>query len=174
MAQQRMDDFYFNCPEKFSRENAKQCTMKGIYFLEVADADISDGSASEDDMTISMCAITGVRSSTTLQLTMVVCGAALNALVDSSSTHCFIDTAAASRLGLIPEAWPGLTAGVANGDRVSSASICKDITITVDQEEFNVDLYVITLTGYELVLGCAWPRTLGLILWDFERQTTAF
>lgn len=31
MAQRRVDGLCFNCPEKFSREHARQCSMKGIY-----------------------------------------------------------------------------------------------------------------------------------------------
>jgi hypothetical protein len=141
--------------------------MKGIYLLELGDGDGSDSSASELDMKISMCALTGVRTSATLQLSTVVRGAAFDALVDSGSTHSFIDTAAAAHLGLVPVAQPGLTVGVANSDRIPSSDVCKNITVTIDQEEFAIDLYVIPLGGYGLVLGCEWLRTLGPVLWDF-------
>jgi hypothetical protein len=39
MAQQCLDGLCYNCPEKFSREHIKQCTIKGIYFLKVAGAE---------------------------------------------------------------------------------------------------------------------------------------
>jgi hypothetical protein len=35
MIDRRVQGLCFNCPEKFSREHAKTCTMKGIYLLEL-------------------------------------------------------------------------------------------------------------------------------------------
>jgi hypothetical protein len=36
-----MDGLCFNCPEKFSREHARQCSMKGIFWMEL-DTDDTD------------------------------------------------------------------------------------------------------------------------------------
>jgi hypothetical protein len=174
MAQHRLDGLFYNCPEKFSREHIKQCTMKGIYFLEIADREESGDEQQDDDMTISVCALTGSRSSSTLQLATVVHGVLLEALVDSGSTHSFVDATTPDRLGLHIEELPGLIVGVANGDRVPALGVCWDISIRIDAEDFTVDLYVIRLGGYELVLGCEWLRTMGPILWDLSRLTMAF
>jgi hypothetical protein len=154
MAQHRLDGLFYNCPEKFSREHIKQCTMKGIYFLEIADREESGDEQQDDDMTISICALTGSHSSSTLQLATVVHGVPLEALVDSGSTHSFVDATTPDRLGLHIEELPGLIVGVANGDRVPALGVCRDISIRIDAEDFTVDLYVIRLGGYELVLGC--------------------
>jgi hypothetical protein len=64
--------------------------------------------------------------------------------------------------------------GVANGDRVSSDGVCKQVSVTIGEERFFIDLYVLPLDDYELVLGCRWLKTLGPILWDFERHSMAF
>jgi hypothetical protein len=57
---------------------------------------------------------------------------------------------------------------VANGDRVASVGICRDVHIFID-EEFITDLFIIPLGDYDMVLGVQWLRTLGPILWDFEQ-----
>jgi hypothetical protein len=89
--------------------------------------------------------------------------------VDSGSTHSFISLETASHLHLQPDYRPGIQVTVANGDCVASASICRGIHIFIDKEEFVLDFFVIPLTGYEMVLGVHWLRTLGPILWDFGR-----
>jgi len=168
MAQRRLNGLCFNCPEKFSRDHLKHCTSKGIYLLEMsADEDSQDGSESDEDLKISLAAITGIQTSATLHLTARICDTHATALVDSGSTHSFIDEALAQRLGLTPDPRPGLSVGVANGDRVASAGLCKAVHLLIDKE-FTVDLFVIPLGGFGIVLGCDWLRTLGPILWDFN------
>ena len=165
MAQRRLEGLCFNCPEKFSKEHAKQCMSKGIYFLELdADVQASEDSGSDDDLKISMVAITGIQTSATLQLATVVCDAPAVALVDSGSTHSFIDESTARRLGLVPSPRPRLYVGVANGDRVAAAGVCKSVRLAIGTEEFVADLFVIPLGGVDIVLGCDWLRTLGPIL----------
>jgi hypothetical protein len=93
----------------------------------------------------------------------------MDALVDSGSTHSFISLETASHLHLQPDYRPGIQVTVANGDCVASAGICRGIHIFIDKEEFVLDFFVIPLTGYEMVLGVHWLRTLGPILWDFGR-----
>ncbi|XP_022680959.1 uncharacterized protein LOC111256735 [Setaria italica] len=170
MAHHRLDSLCFNCPVKFSREHAKQSSMKGIYWMELeGDDDVFDGRA-EDEPTISVNAIIGIQTSSTLQLATVVHAVGLTTLVDSGSTHSFIAADTAARLGLTPEARLGLTVG----DRVPSIGVCRNVIVHIGQEKFCINLFVIPLDGYELVLGCEWLRTLGPILWDFTRLSMAF
>jgi hypothetical protein len=115
-------------------------------------------------MTISMHVLSDVRTGNTISLTTTIATGHLNALIDTSSTHCFITEETAHRLDLMPVELPGLTVGVANGDRVPLADVCKGVTITIGVEAFVVDLHAIPLHGYELVLGCIWLSTLGPIL----------
>jgi hypothetical protein len=148
MARRRLDGLCFNCPEKFSRDHAKQCTMRGIYFLEAPDDDTANDTAGEnleDDMTISMHALSGVRTASTLSLITTISSGQLSALVDSGSTHCFISEHTVRCLGLAPIVRPGLTVGVTNGDRVPLTGVCKNVPITITGEAFYVDLHVIDL-----------------------------
>lgn len=151
MAQRCLTCLCYNCPEKFSREHLKLCTMKGIYLLQVGDA--PENATSDEDITVSMCTLIGVHTFTMLQLITVIGETSFDALVDSGSTHSFIDVAAADRLGLSLEPRPSLTVGVANGEHVPSTGICKAVDVTIGHESFTIDLYVLNIGAYSLILG---------------------
>lgn len=155
MARRRLDSLCFNCLDKFTREHAKQCTMRGIYYLEVGDGEPDDTAptSEEEDLMISMHVLSGIRTGSTISLATMVAACQFSALIDSGSTHCFIAAKAARHLGLQPVSRPGVTVGVANGDRVPLAGVCKDVVITIGTEEFTVDLHAIDLHDYEIVLG---------------------
>ncbi|CAO2146506.1 unnamed protein product [Urochloa humidicola] len=163
MAKRREEGLCFNCPAKFSREHLKECSMRGLYLLEI-DGETSVDEGDSDDVVISTNAITGIATSLTMHLGVTLGSNALRALVDSGSTHCFISTAAARRVGLMPSPLPGMTVGVANGDRILCDGICNNVPVAIGKERFSIDFYVIALGGYEMVLGCQWLRTLGPIL----------
>jgi len=174
MAQRRLEGLCFNCPEKFSREHAKVCSGKGIYYLELADGGETEDTDEETDVTISMHAVTGIRTSSTLQLRATIRGATMVALIDSGSTHSFISDAAALRVGLVPTPQPGLSVGVSNGDRVATSSVCHGVPMAIEDEQFAADLYVLPLVGYDLILGCEWLRALGPIVWDLSKLSMTF
>jgi hypothetical protein len=175
MAQRREAGLCYNCQAKFSKEHMKECSMKGIYLLEVPDdTPVDDATSDTTKLSISISAVTGITSSMTMHLAVSVAGNRVRALVDSGSTHCFIAAATARRAGLVPLPRPGLTVGVANGDRVTCDGVCPAVPITIGDKHFVVDIFIIALGGYELVLGCQWLRTLGPILWDFDRQSMSF
>ncbi|CAN6308396.1 unnamed protein product [Urochloa humidicola] len=173
MEQRRLEGRCFNCPEKFTPGHHKQCSMKGIYLMEMdSDGEVEIGD--EEDIQISSHAITGVKTGGTIQLATSFAGSTLHALVDSGSTHCFLAEETAARLGLVPTPRPGLTVGVANGERVPSSGICPAAKFTIGSEHFISDVYIIPLAGYEMILGCQWLRTLGPILWNFDNLTMSF
>jgi hypothetical protein len=129
--------------------------MREIYYLEAPEEEDTTETTDDqpDEMTVSMHALPGVRTSATVSLATTVVAGQLSALVDSGSTHCFIAADTARQLGLVPSARPGLTVGVVNSDRVPMVGVFKAVPITIHGEVFAVDLYAIDLHGYELVLG---------------------
>jgi hypothetical protein len=174
MARRREAGLCFNCPEKFSRDHLKQCSMRGIYLLEMEDEGSPEGAAVPEDMEVSLHAITGVAAGNTMQLAVQAGNHTIAALVDSGSTHCFIAPDTAQRLGWVPQPRPGMMVGVANGDRISCVGFCPGSLVCIGQEEFRIDFYIVSLAGYEMVLGCQWLHTLGPVLWDFATQAMSF
>jgi hypothetical protein len=44
--------------------------------------------------------------------------------------------------------------GVANGNHISCVGFCLGASVCIGQEEFSIDFYIVSLVGYEMVLGC--------------------
>ncbi|CAO2189932.1 unnamed protein product [Urochloa humidicola] len=87
MAQCRIDGLCFNCPEKFTPGHIDTCTMKGIYLMELDDSAPVDDIASDDELHISLNALTGIKTSDTMHLSTNLAGSTMRALIDSGSTH---------------------------------------------------------------------------------------
>jgi hypothetical protein len=96
------------------------------------------------------------------------------ALLDSGSTHNFISSTAARCAGLHFHDSQGAHVVVANGDRVTCGGLTRDVALRIGEEYFTADCYSIRLDCYDMVLGVAWLRTLGPILWDFDALYLAF
>jgi len=127
--------------------------MKGIYLLELDDSAPVDAAASDDEIEISLNAITGIKTGDTMHLAASVAGTSMKVLVDSGSTHSFIAETSARLLGATIALRPDLSVGVLPATPV-----------TIGTERFLIDLYVLSLGDYELVLGCQWLKSLGPIL----------
>ena len=63
---------------------------------------------------------------------------------------------------------------VANRDQVACQGLACVTKLEIGEEVFPVDCFSIPLECYDMVLGIAWLRTLGPILWDFEGLRMAF
>jgi len=138
--------------------------MKGIYLLELDDSAPVDAAASDDEIEISLNAITGIKTGDTMHLAASVAGTSMKVLVDSGSTHSFIAETSARLLGATITPRSDLSVGVANGDRVPCSGVLPATPVTIGTERFLIDLYVLSLGDYELVLGCQWLKSLGPIL----------
>jgi len=128
----------------------------------------------EDDIGISLAAITGINTEDTLRLSIRVAVVQLQALVDTGSTHTFIHEEVARRLGLLIEHRPGISVKVANGDRVTSPGVCKGTKIGIGKDTFTIDCFALPLDGFDIVLGVKWLKSLGPISFDFRALWMAF
>jgi hypothetical protein len=172
MEDRRVKGLCYNCDEKFQRGH--RC--KNLFSLVVAmtESDGEEEDPNQDEPSISLHALTGVNTGTTLQLIVYVLGVQLMALLDSGSTHNFISTEAATQCGANISQRKGIRAALTNGDQVESSGICRGLGITIFSEPFDVDCYAIPLGGFDVVLGVQWLSTLGPSLWDFNNLTLLF
>jgi hypothetical protein len=63
---------------------------------------------------------------------------------------------------------------VANDNRVTSPGCCRDLSVSIGNEQFIIDCYGLSIGSYDMVLGVQWLESLGLVLWDFASWTIAF
>ncbi|KAM0917971.1 hypothetical protein ACQ4PT_009355 [Festuca glaucescens] len=95
MDDRRAKGLCFNCDEKFVRGH--HC--KRLFYIQSAD-DVADTfDECDDELQISLLAITGVRTSDTMQLKVRVGDRELVTLLDSGSTHNFINEEIAGNIG---------------------------------------------------------------------------
>jgi hypothetical protein len=109
-----------------------------------------------------------------MQLLVRVGERELVTLLDSSSTHNFVNEELAAQLGSHFTVGRRLHVTVANGDHVTCGGLLRQAAITIGHKAFVVDLYAIPLGGFDVVLGTRWLKTLGPILWDFTRLWMSF
>ena len=80
-------------------------------------------------------------------------GQQIHILIDSGSTHNFINAFTAEKLGCKMSANPAITVTVANGDRIQCDKIRVGMTWKILGVEFEADLLVLPLEGCQIVLG---------------------
>lgn len=99
MEEQRSRGLCFNCEELFVPGH--RCER--LFRLEVVeDSDLEEEAdkSNSDDPGISLHAITGISHAQTMQITGYIHSMPFRVLIDSGSTHCFLDTNLASQLNL--------------------------------------------------------------------------
>jgi hypothetical protein len=118
IAERRKNGQCFHCSDMYTNGHREVC--KQLFIIEVlVDDDHQALAAETEDLAISLHALTGIRpqSGCTMQLVVDINITHHNALLDSGSTHNFVDLDAAERAGIITLASQiGLHVTVANGD----------------------------------------------------------
>ena len=74
-------------------------------------------------------------------------------LIDSRSTHNFLDAALVPQLHIHVDTSQILEVKVANGVVIKTQGICKAVFIRMQGETFMVHLHVLPMGGCDLVLG---------------------
>jgi hypothetical protein len=87
-----------------------------------------------------------------MQVYVLINDAQLLVLLDSGSTHNFIDSEAVAWAGIVFSVRHGLCMAVANGDCVVSSKCCHNLKVTIASEEFSIDCYGLALGSYKMVL----------------------
>ena len=95
-------------------------------------------------------------------------------LVDTGSTHNFLDTSIWMLLKLPMSIKDSFEVKIANGTMVKTKRACHEVSLKIQGQEFAMDLNLLSLGGCDFVLGNQWLFTLGLIQWDFQHLTMEF
>ena len=117
---------------------------------------------------ISLNALTGVNTYKTMRVRGYVRKNVLHVLVDSGSTHNFLDLNTAKKLGCRLSRICPLEVSVANGNVMSSLYVCKNFTWEFHGISYTSDVMILPLGGCKMVLGIQWLSTLGWVRCDFK------
>jgi hypothetical protein len=125
-------------------------------------------------LVVSLHALAGIRTDKTLLLPVLIKGEQMSALMDTGSTHNFLNGDTMRRLGLPMEGGERLRVTVANGDRLPCAGIARDVPIVIGSESFSITCVRMHLGCFDFILGVDFLETLGTIQWNFRALTLSF
>lgn len=129
---------------------------------------------SETSSHLSLHALAGTCNNDTIQLRALVQNQVVIILVDSGSTHSFIDAGLCDRLHLSPDMIQSTVVRVANGDTVYCTAKIPQFTWWVQGYEFSFPLRVLPMGGYDVVLGMDWLSQFSPMTCDWAAKQLQF
>lgn len=186
--ERRAKGLCFRCDEKFTPGH--RCARAGgtvmlIDSLEDEEAEEDDEAVDdepEDQETeeeevppqISLHAYSGSVAPKTLRVDGLIKKRVVHILIDTGSTHNFLDERLVKQIGLVAEPTSGFDVALGDGAMLKAESICKGITLTIQGNQFKLDVYPLALRGADLVLGTQWLQSLGPVTFDFAEMWVTF
>lgn len=177
----------FWCDAKYEPGHKCRGKTSQLYHIEVEEIEDCEEQVLEqqgDDIKIDTCdsqcahisvqAMDGMAAFQTMRVEAHHGKKTLQLLLDTGSTHNFIDTSKALKLDCKVEPMEPMWVKVADGGQLQCSSIIRDFTWKMQGSEFKADVLLLPLSGSDLVLGIQWFSALGPVLWDFKNLTMEF
>ena len=182
MSKRRAAGLCYFCDEKYTPGHFLKHKKTQLFVMEVEDEDELTPEEQEmieeqeggDLAQISVNAVTGVSGYRTMRVKGLSGKRTLFVLIDTGSTHNFIDEKVAEKLGceLLPA---GTTrVAVADGSKLGVSAKINNLQWSFQHNSFTADFMVIPLGGCDMVLGIQWLEQWGPITWDFQQLTMKF
>ncbi|KAF2285326.1 hypothetical protein GH714_042368 [Hevea brasiliensis] len=103
--------------------------------------------------------------------TMCVAGTcgkrSLQILINIGSTHNFLDSHIARKVGCELVKVTGVVVEFVNGQELQCEHFCKEFTWCMQNQTFTTKVFILPLDSYDFILGASWLATLGEITWNF-------
>ena len=122
----------------------------------------------EEELSISLHAISGACTPKMMRLKGKINHQECVVLIDSGSTHNFLDPRIMKEAQLKVDVSQRLAITVANGEKMRSEGQCKNVKLKFQGHEFVIEAHVLILGGCDVVLRVQWLSALGSILWNFN------
>lgn len=182
MSRRRAEGLCYFCDEKYTPGHYLKHKKTQLFLIDCEEDEEEDAQRMNDTeeeevgdcAQISVNAVAGISDYRTMRVKGVHGKRALFILIDSGSTHNFMDRLVAEKLGC--ELKPaGLTrVKVADGSKIGVSAKIKEFQWDFQSTSFSADFMVIPLGGCDMVLGVQWLQQWGPITWDFQRLTMQF
>lgn len=95
-------------------------------------------------------------------------------LINSGSTHNFIQESVVSRLGYAVESLPPFKVFIGSREYLVCKDVCRQVEISLQNTLVTEDLFVLPMGGANIVLRIQWLGTLGLVTTDHRKLTMEF
>lgn len=120
---------------------------------------------------ISLEAMCGVVANNTIRLQGSINGQMINIHIDSRSTHNFINTDLAKKLGLHIDFTKEFEVSIASGEKLYGQGVCSCIDVSCQGVKIQVDLLLLPVGGCQVVLGVQWMQELDDIIFNFKKAS---
>ncbi|KAF5462079.1 hypothetical protein F2P56_018118 [Juglans regia] len=184
MDEKRKKRLCYHCEEKWNPSHV--CKNPRVYLIQAEEDKIQpvieesmiieEGEVSgdaEDSLEVSVNAISGCSNGNAMKLHGKIGPCSVEILIDSGSTHNFLDPMVVQEAKLKVRKDYSLQVRVANGDKILSQGRGEEL-IKIQGSKFSVPFHVLTLGGCDIVLGVQWLKTLGNITWNFIDMSMSF
>ncbi|CAM8998680.1 unnamed protein product [Rhodiola kirilowii] len=150
-----------NCRPKFQCLLMEEpCDGDGFELVEAEPTDPPEpivpdetGQHTEATPCITFHALQGRAAPCTLRFQAHIQGQPVLVLVDSGSTHNFVQTRTARFLKLPIEPSNHLSVTVGNGEEMKCEGVCREVPVTINGTLFPIELHLLPVFGADLVLG---------------------
>ena len=95
-------------------------------------------------------------------------------LVDSGSTHNFINATLVAKVGLKPIAIEPFEVKMASEDKMKCEGLVKEVKMNVQGVRVVADLHILPLVELDIVLGNPWLKSFGRVVLDYNKRTMEF
>ncbi|XP_061356872.1 uncharacterized protein LOC133301271 [Gastrolobium bilobum] len=182
MMERREKGLCYYCDEKFNRSHV----CKGKMFLLLIQEDEEEEKDEEFEVTnekiggeeevpgISLHAMDGQYSSSTLRLKGLINKNPVQVLVDGGSTHNFVQERIVKFLGLEVKPIGQFTVLVGNRASLICKGVCQQVGLELQGYKFFPDLFVLPIQGAEVVLGVQWLSEFGDITTNYKQLVLKF
>ncbi|XP_020267063.1 uncharacterized protein LOC109842623 [Asparagus officinalis] len=188
----RSQNLCFTCDEKWHRGH--QCKGKQLFVLEgIIEGELDRteedfGEEEEGDSkvmelveslvrgapSISVHALNGITASHIIRVVGYYKNQVVNILIDSGSTHNFINTKLVKKLGITVTESSNFEVLVASGELIKGGGVCPGVALDCQGVNIQVNLLVMPMGGSQVVLGADWMRTLEDITLNFNKLQVTF
>ncbi|XP_039020842.1 uncharacterized protein LOC120152769 [Hibiscus syriacus] len=177
----RQNNICFKCGDKYLPGH--QCKNRQLNMMteEIETSPLEDSpidteqlqQPEEENLEISMNAITGCIGHNTLRIQGTIKGKPLNILIDSGNTHSFL-TPKWANTGIQITTPNPLAITVANGKKLFSSARCNKVEWQMQGHTFSHDFRLLKLGGSDMVMGVDWMKLFSPISMDFNNMTLSF
>uniref|UniRef100_A0A2N9GXV5 Ty3 transposon capsid-like protein domain-containing protein n=1 Tax=Fagus sylvatica TaxID=28930 RepID=A0A2N9GXV5_FAGSY len=182
MSERRKKGLCYNCDERWSSDH--RCKNRKLYLMEEVDDEEAElveveeeeveAELGDENAEITLCALLGSTSPSTMRVIAIVNGQTTVVLLDTGSTHNFMDGTLAKTLKLPIDGESSFGVRVANGQVIRTLGECKEVKFKMQGLHLKLTFNLLELGGYGIVLGTQWLSTLGMINWDFKNLMMGF
>lgn len=124
---------------------------------------------------ISLNSLSGHLAPKALHLVGFISDHRVTVLIDGGSTHNFVQPQVVTSLSLpCRRISTPLRVMVGNGQYLECASVCEDVLVCIQNNTFTLDLYILPISGANVILGVQWLKTLGLVLTNYSTLSMQF